>query len=242
MNGILNLHKPRGPSSAQYVYRLRPILGLRKIGHAGALDPLAEGVLVACIGQGTKLAERLMALPKCYRTVLRLGVTNECGDLEMPFRDVAGAAALDESLIRATATRFVGEIEQVPPSFSAVKVDGVASYHLARQGRPPPPRAKRVRVDRIDIAEYCWPRLTLEVSCGRGTYIRALARDLGQALGCGACCEALKRTAVGPFHLEAAFQLEGAAAEHVRAAVIPLGQAERLLAEYPSPVGWSASM
>ncbi|MFQ5430704.1 MAG: tRNA pseudouridine(55) synthase TruB, partial [Phycisphaerae bacterium] len=222
--GIVILNKPVGASSAQYVYRLRPILGVRKVGHAGTLDPFAEGVLLGCVGRGTRLVESLMALPKHYRTTLRLGVTNETFDTERPFESVTGAVPLSRSVVEAAVGRFAGEIDQVPPDFSAVKVGGVAGYRLAKRGLAVRHKARRTRIDRIEIIEYAWPTLCLEVACGRGTYIRAIARDLGERLGCGACCETLTRAAVGPFTLDRAVRLETATPQEVCSALLPLDE------------------
>ncbi len=227
--GVVVLHKPAGHSSAQYVYRLRRIFGIRKIGHAGTLDPFADGVLLGCVGRATRLVERLMALTKVYRTTLRLGVTNETFDPERPFVPVECAGPVAAERVAETVGRFVGEIDQAPPAFSAVKVKGVPSYRLAERGGAVDLPARRVRIDRMEIVRYEWPRLDLEIVCGRGTYIRAIARDLGAALGCGACCEALTRTAVGPFTLDEAVNLLEAAPDEVRGRLLSIEQVEARL-------------
>jgi len=219
--GLLNLYKPTGPSSAAYVYRLRRVFGIRKVGHAGSLDPFADGVLLACVGSATKLVEKLMGLPKEYRTTLRLGVTNRSFDTELPFSPVEGAKQPTASQIEAALAAFRGEIEQVPPAFSAIKIEGVASYELARRSKTVEIKPKRVRIDRIELLEYAWPLATLDIQCGRGTYIRAIARDLGEVLGCGACCQTLTRTAVGPFRIEDSVRLQTTPQQQVRLALIP---------------------
>ncbi len=229
VNGIVNVRKPVGASSAKYVYRLRPIFGIHKVGHAGTLDPFATGVLIGCLGRATKLVEAIMGLPKHYRTTLRLGVTNETFDTEREFEPVPSATPIDRNAIEAAVARFVGSIQQVPPAFSAVKIKGVSSHRLAREGRPAPRQPKTVRIDRIEIPRYEWPHLELDIRCGRGTYIRAIARDLGRHLGCGACCETLTRTAVGPFDISSAVSLDGTCDDAVRSALIPLEEARRLL-------------
>lgn len=236
-DGVINLFKPPGRSSAHYVYRLRPILGLRKIGHAGALDPFADGVLLACAGRATKLVERLMGLPKEYETALRLGVTNATFDTEKPFAPVPGAVAPTREAIDAALAGMIGEVAQAPPAHSAVKIGGVPSYRLARRGlatrgddeSDPPRTTRRVTIFAIDVLEYAWPRLRLRIECGRGTYIRAIARDLGAALGCGACCETLRRTRVGPFTSASAVNLYEADPHAVRAALLGIDQVEKLL-------------
>jgi tRNA pseudouridine55 synthase len=228
--GILNLYKPAWKTSAQYVYRLRNIFGIRKIGHAGTLDPFADGVLIACLGSGTKLVEQLMALPKCYATMLRLGVTNECFDMEKPSYPVPGATEPHASAVQEAVARLARQTEQVPPAFSAARVNGVYSYHLARGGHDISHQAKSVRIDYIRIVEYGWPSLRLDIQCGRGTYIRAIARDLGAMLGCGAVCETLTRTAIGPFRVEDSVRLDSASPEQVGGALIPVDKARELLA------------
>ncbi len=235
VDGVVNLYKPVGPSSARFVYRLRPILGERRIGHAGALDPFAEGVLLACCGRATRLVERLMALEKTYDAGLILGVTNDTFDPEQPFRPVPGATEPGEDAVRRTVDALVGEIDQVPPEFSALKIDGRPAYERARRARgdaassPSAMSPRRVRVAAIEVRRYAWPELDLTIRCGRGTYIRAIARDLGQAVGCGACCKSLLRRAVGPFIAADALRLEGAQAEAVRSALLPIGAVQALL-------------
>lgn len=230
VSGIVNLYKPPACSSAQYVYRLRRVFGLRKVGHAGTLDPLADGVLLACLGRGTKWVEQLMSLPKRYRTTIRLGVTNDTYDTEHPLVPVAGAVPLDHAEVEAAVASLAGEIQQVPPAYSAVKIGGIPSHKLTRQGRPPPRQARTVRIDRLDVLGYAWPHLQLDIRCGRGTYIRAIARDLGRLLGCGGVCEALTRTAIGPFRVEQSVNLNTAEPAVVRAALISLAEAKHLLA------------
>jgi tRNA pseudouridine55 synthase len=227
--GVVNLFKPAWRSSAQYVYRLRRVFGLRRVGHAGTLDPFAEGVLLGCVGRGTRLVERLMGLPKRYRARLRLGVTNETFDTERPFRPVAGAAEPTREAIEQVLSAMAGEVMQAPPLFSAVRVDGVSSYKLAKRGRAVERPPRPVRIDRLEILEYAWPALSLDVVCGRGTYIRAIARDVGAALGCGAVCETLLRESVGPFAAAEAVNLDTADPEAVRAALIPVGRVEEML-------------
>ena len=232
--GIVNLYKPPGRSSAKYVYRLRRVFGIRKVGHAGTLDPFADGVLLGCVGRATKLVERLMSLPKHYRTTLRLGVTNDTYDTERPFVPVPAAKPLPRGLVEQAVAEFVGEIEQVPPIFSAIKIRGVPSYRLAQRGDAVPQKARRVRVHHVGVLDYCWPSLRLEIHCGRGTYIRAIARDLGERLGCGACCEALTRTAIGPFSIEQAVNLDTTPQHAAQAALVPIADALRRIEAHAS--------
>ncbi|MCK6484280.1 MAG: tRNA pseudouridine(55) synthase TruB [Phycisphaerae bacterium] len=232
VEGVVNLFKPIGASSAQYVYRLRPILNVRRVGHAGALDPFADGVLLACVGRATRCVERLMELPKEYDVELRLGVENASHDPELPFLPVAGARDPDPRDVDEALRRYVGWIEQTPPQFSALKIDGRPAYRLARRGDVQPLASRRVFIERIDLLGHTWPVMRLRVVCGRGTYIRALARDLGQRWGCGAVCTALRRTRVGPFGVDASVNLNSAAPEAVHAALIDV---ERLMTMLPAP-------
>lgn len=227
--GLINLYKPIGDSSAQFVYRLRRVFGIRKVGHAGSLDPFADGVLLGCVGGGTSLVERLMGLPKTYVTCLHLGVTNECHDPERPFIPVANVTPPANADITAALASFVGDIDQAPPAFSAMKVGGVSSYRAARRGAAIELPPRRIRVDSIKLISYEWPRLRFEIQCGRGTYIRALARDMGERLGCGACCETLTRTAVGPFTIDDSCHLPTASEDEVRARLMSVKQVRELL-------------
>jgi tRNA pseudouridine55 synthase len=233
--GILNLYKPIGKSSANYVYRLRRIFGLKKVGHAGTLDPFAEGVLLACIGRGTRLVERLMEMPKRYRTTLRLGVTNETFDTERPAEPVKGATEPAIEAIDAVLRNMRGEIQQVPPAFSAMRVGGVLSYKLAKKGRAVAHQPRPITIYRISVESYAWPLLRLDITCGRGTYIRAIARDLGEALDCGAICEQLRRDSVGPFSMDKAVRLEESSQDAVRAALIDVADALARIEAFAMP-------
>ena len=231
MDGVINLYKPTGVSSAKYAYRLRPIVGTRKVGHAGTLDPFADGVLVVCVGRATKLVERLMSLPKLYRTTLRLGVTNATLDPEQPFEPVPVEIPPGRERMVEVLDQFVGLIDQVPPPFSAVKVGGRPAYRMAARGQQVRLNPRQVRIYQIELLGYEYPNLDLEVRCGRGTYIRALARDIGASLRTGACCQTLTRLAIGPFLIEQSVHLDQTAAQEVRAQVIGPADTVRLLAD-----------
>lgn len=230
--GVINLFKPAGFSSAQYVYRLRRILCIRRVGHAGTLDPFAEGVLLGCVGRATKLVERLMALPKVYLTTIRLGVTNATFDTEQPFEPMGDGCPASRDALEAALAAIRQSGMQTPPNFSAVRIGGRSSYKLAKQGVPVSPAPRPVRIDELTVEAYEWPALRLRILCGRGTYIRAIARDLGERLRCGACCETLLREAVGPFRASEAVDLTTASEEAIRGALIPLPQALLALETY----------
>jgi len=235
LHGILNFHKAPGITSAKALYAVRKITGQRKSGHAGTLDPAAEGVLVLCLGRATKLVERVMDQPKVYRARARLDVTSESFDSDRPLIEVPVEAIPEEATLRGALTRFEGLIEQVPPAVSAVKVGGRPAYKLERSGRPPLLKARPARIYWIHLHGYRWPDLDFEMACGRGTYVRAVVRDLGQALGTGGCLTALIRSAVGPFDLAEAWTLDRLSqANDPDDYVIPLPRARELLTDRPA--------
>lgn len=203
MFGFVNASKPVGPTSHDVVARVRRMLPRRtRVGHAGTLDPFASGVLVLCIGPATRLAEYVQRAPKRYRAVVRLGAVSSTGDRHGELARTAGAQPPSQAALATVLARFVGEIEQVPPAHSAVKVAGRRAYKLARRGEEFALAPRTVTVHGLDAIRYEWPELEIDVRCGSGTYIRALARDLGAALGVGGYCDALERTAVGAFVIE----------------------------------------
>jgi len=225
MNGILNLDKPAGISSARAVARVKRLLPRgTKIGHAGTLDPFATGVLLLLVGKGTKQCERLMGEAKHYETTIKLGAVTATLDPESPeeiFRStglqpVSSPLPLSdqehELKTRATVEevlqRFVGEIQQRPPAFSAMKVGGQRAYKLARSGETVELAPRTVLIHGIELLDYAWPLLRLRIDCGRGTYIRSIARDVGEALGVGGYLTQLRRTRIGPFEASAAATIE----------------------------------
>ncbi len=208
MDGLINLYKPHGITSAKAVYRVRRITRVRKSGHAGTLDPIAEGVLLICLGGATKLVEKLMDLPKVYRASARLDVTSESYDSEGPVTPVHVPVVPAREQVQSVMATFEGRIQQVPPKFSALKVDGLPAYRRAREGEDVSMPARPAVVYWLHLVEYAWPRVTFEMACGRGTYVRAIVRDIGLALFAGGCLTELVRTRVGPFHAESAWTLE----------------------------------
>jgi tRNA pseudouridine55 synthase len=209
MDGIINLDKPPGMSSARAVAAAKRLLPRgTKIGHAGTLDPFATGVLLLLVGRATKSCERLMDAPKQYEATVKLGATTETDDPESPEVPVPGAGPLPLARVKAAAGKLVGEILQRPPAYSAMKVGGRRSYDLARKGDLVQHEPRPVRVYGIEILSYDWPLLRLRVVCGRGTYIRSIARDLGEALGAGGYLTELRRTGVGRFEAVDAVPLD----------------------------------
>lgn len=206
--GILIVDKPLGMSSFGVVARVRRRAGGVRTGHAGTLDPLATGVLVLALGKATKSIDRLMATDKRYRTIIDLSAFTSTDDREGERTEVAVAAPPSNDEVASAVARFVGTIQQRPPAFSAMKVGGRRAYALARDGAPPELPPRPVRVDAIEVLRYAWPELEIDIRCGKGTYIRSLARDIGVALGTGGHCATLRRTAVGPFTEEMSVPLD----------------------------------
>jgi tRNA pseudouridine55 synthase len=203
VNGLLVIDKPAGMTSRDVVNRAQLWFPKKtKLGHTGTLDPLATGVLVVCVGAATRLAEYVQAMGKTYRTRILLGHRSDTDDADGIVTPVSGVAPVSEQAIRDALPRFVGTISQTPPAYSALKVAGQRAHDLARRGADVKLAARPVHVYRIDLIGYEWPYLDLEIDCGKGTYIRSIARDLGDALGVGGLVQTLRRTRVGPFTAE----------------------------------------
>lgn len=211
---IIYIDKPYKLSSFGVVARVRNLichkLGVKKIkvGHAGTLDPLATGVMTLCTGKATKQIEQLQYHTKEYVADLFVGATTASFDLEQPVDATFPTEHITRELVEQTLQKFVGEIQQVPPAFSACMVDGHRAYDLARKGREVNLKPKTLVIDEIELLEYDMPRVVIRVVCSKGTYIRALARDIGEALGSGAHLTALRRTRVGDIRVEQCHKLE----------------------------------
>lgn len=210
-NGLINIYKEPGYTSNDVVARLRGILRQKKIGHTGTLDPDAVGVLVVCLGTGTKLVEMLTDHDKEYIAVVKLGVITDTQDLSGTVLEERPVdVSLDE--VRSALQAFQGSYDQIPPMYSAIKVGGKRLYELARKGEEVERKPRRVEIKAIsllDATEFDTAHtFTMEVKCSKGTYIRTLCQDIGERLGCGAAMAHLTRTAVGAFHLESAMTLD----------------------------------
>ncbi len=219
--GLIVVDKPSGTTSRRVVDAVARALGMAAVGHAGTLDPLARGVMLVCVGHATRLVDFLHELPKAYRGTFLFGRWSPSDDLETPVEHEAAAMRPSREAVEAAAETFRGEILQRPCDYSAVHVGGRRAYRLARAGRTVTLEPKRVRIDRLQITGYDWPRLEVEVDCSSGTFIRALGRDLAAAVGTRAVMEGLVRTAVGPFALARAVPLERIDPATVRAALLP---------------------
>ncbi len=205
--GFLNINKPPGMTSHDVVAWLRRTLHLKKIGHAGTLDPLATGVLVMCLGAATRLSEYVMASTKRYQAVVQLGVVTDTYDAEGSITRTADASQVTQAAVEHALTAFIGDIQQLPPAYSAIKLGGKKLYELARAGKPVELVPRPVTIHAISVLDWQPPQITLDITCSAGTYIRSLAYDLGEALNVGAHLAGLVRTASGQFVLADAVKL-----------------------------------
>jgi tRNA pseudouridine55 synthase len=213
-HGLMVIDKPKGITSRDVVNRLQVEFSSEtRLGHTGTLDPLATGVLVICVGAATRLGEYIQRMDKTYLARLRLGAQSNTDDMEGNIDATNVSQPPAKELVTQAMKSFVGEIQQTPPTFSAAKVTGRRAYDLARAGRKVSLPPRTVNIHALDLLAYDYPWLDIEIRCGKGTYIRSLARDLGRYLGCGALVETLRRTRVGAFDLLLAQPLQTASLE-----------------------------
>ena len=209
LHGLLNVDKPGGMTSREVVNRIQGRLPRHtRIGHAGTLDPLATGVLVICIGAATRLIEYVQRMTKTYQARIRLGARSDTNDADGKIEPLAVSEPPESRVVAKVLAAFVGDIQQTPPAYSAARISGRRAYHLARSGQEVSLPERPVKIYGLDLQGYNYPWLDLEVRCGKGTYIRSLARDLGERLGCGGIVETLRRTRVGPFEAASAIALD----------------------------------
>lgn len=240
MDGIINVYKEAGYTSHDVVAKLRGILRERRIGHTGTLDPQAVGVLPVCIGRATKLCELLLEKEKTYEAVMLTGITTDTEDMTGTVLAQSNVR-VDEAAVRHAAEKFTGVYGQVPPMYSALKVDGKRLYELARDGKEVERKPREVEIFENEPTAFQYredgsvERVKLRIRCSKGTYIRSLLRDMGEFLGCGACMESLVRTQAGEFFLSDAVtlsQVEAARDENrLQELVLPI---EKMLSRYPS--------
>ena len=229
MNGILLVDKPAGLTSHDVVDRIRKAARQRRVGHTGTLDPGATGLLVICLGMATRLSEHFTALSKTYEGVMRLGLTTTSYDLDGEVVEERPVPELSLDAIQSECNAFIGNIEQIPPMVSAVRVGGERLYKKARKGeivdRPP----RKVRVDEFSVLSYDAPDAKVRIDCSSGTYVRSLCHDVGERLGCGGALASLRRTAVGQHAVENALPLDQFAdPDAVSAHILPMGKALEL--------------
>jgi tRNA pseudouridine55 synthase len=221
MFGLLNLCKPSGLTSRDVVNRVQRLVKPHKVGHAGTLDPLASGVLVVCIGPATRLIEYVQRMPKRYLATFLLGRESETEDVEGTVTELVDPPVPTEEQLLIVLSKFIGRIQQLPPAFSALKVDGQRAYALARKGETPDLQPRPIEVHSIVLVEYAYPQLTLDIRCGSGTYVRSLGRDIARALGTQAVMSGLVRTEIGPFHLDAALNGDNITPQTIDQALLP---------------------
>lgn len=207
-SGILLIDKPEGPSSAQIVHRVKKILQAKKVGHLGTLDPFASGLLLIGVNEGTKIADIFLSGAKSYRGVMVLGVETDSQDGTGKVVSERAVPSVSDKELRSLEAKFTGEQQQVPPMFSALKKDGVRLYQLARQGKEIPREPRAIRIDALQIKKISASELEFTVTCSRGTYVRTLAADMGQSLGCGAHLKSLRRTACDHLKIEQSVGIE----------------------------------
>jgi tRNA pseudouridine55 synthase len=209
LSGLLNIHKEPGITSFRATSLVKKTLGVKKAGHCGTLDPAAEGVLLVLFGAATKLQDGLMSLPKTYRARVLLGRTTDTGDAQGKTKTISDVPGGLPGRMETVLSKFRGEIEQVPPMYSALKYGGRKLYELARQGLEVERAKRKVTIYSLDLLSIEGPVIELRAKCSRGTYIRTLAEDIGAELGCGGMLEYLCRESVGPFTVEAAIRIPG---------------------------------
>ena len=207
MNGILNINKPGGKTSFSIVAMVKRLTGERHVGHAGTLDPAATGVLPVCLGQGTRVTQFLMDATKVYQAQIELGITTDTYDASGNITHQADPSGISQGQLETAFNSFCGLIQQTPPMYSAVKYHGKPLYQLARAGIEVERRSRLIKIHRLELIEWQPPVATVAVVCGKGTYIRSLAHDLGQRLGCGAYLKSLIRLSCGPFNIKDAVSI-----------------------------------
>jgi tRNA pseudouridine55 synthase len=217
MTGFLLINKPTGITSHDVVDQVRKITGQRKVGHAGTLDPFATGLLIVAVGrESTKKLSKLVGLDKEYEAVFVLGARSETDDPEGPIVENSDAREPSRSEVETAMKKFIGQIEQIPPKYAAIKVKGKKLYEAARAGEEIERKPRQVRIDEYELLDLANNKLTVRIKCGSGTYIRALARDLGEELGIGAYVEKLHRTQIGPHRVEEATPLDQTNVENIK--------------------------
>ncbi len=226
--GILLIDKPKGCTSHDVVDRVRRKLGMRQIGHAGTLDPMATGLLLILVGRATKVSQYLMSLEKTYEGTLKLGEITDSQDAEGTLVATHPVPALRLEDVHQAMERFIGDQYQTPPMFSAKKVDGVPLYKIARKGKVVERERQFIHIRSLDLLDFSTPFISFKLVCSKGTYVRTLAHDLGEGLGCGAHLCALRRTATHTFTVETALSLdafEALSSKEIQTALIPAYQA-----------------
>ncbi len=213
--GVLIINKPAGRTSHDIVAMVRRALNMKRVGHAGTLDPLATGLLIVLVGKSTKMFDRFVAFDKTYRATLKLGLKTSSADIMGTTIEEKSYASITREDVEAAFKKFTGEIEQLPPMVSAVRHKGERLYKLAWAGQQVERTARHVRIDELSILRYAPPEVEFLMACSKGTYVRQLADDVGDLLGCGACICQIERTKVGPFDIAQAVNVEDINESHL---------------------------
>jgi len=216
LNGIMVINKPSGITSHDVVDCLRRRLNVRRVGHSGTLDPLATGVLVMLVGRATKLFNQFVAYDKGYRAKILLGKKTDTADIQGEVLEEKPADFVTKEKVEEVLSQFLGETEQIPPMYSAIKHKGKKLYELARKGVVVDRAPRKIRIDVLKLLEFEPPEFKIYVECSKGTYVRKLAEDIGEKLGTAACIAKIERTKVGPFHIDEAVSLEDAGSGDLR--------------------------
>ena len=228
MEGVLLVDKPKGLTSHDVVYHLRRKLQIKKIGHAGTLDPMATGVLVMLIGKATRISQYLMSVDKVYEGEATLGVVTDSQDAEGEVMSTQPVPELTEARVREVMKGFLGDQYQTPPMHSAIKIGGVPLYKLARKGEEVEREPRFIRIAAFNLLSFATPKITFDLHCTKGTYVRTVASDLGQKLGCGAHLSALRRTGSGKFTISQCLpleQIEALSLPEIQKRLIPIYEA-----------------
>lgn len=228
MEGVLLVDKPKGLTSHDVVYHLRRKLQIKKIGHAGTLDPMATGVLVMLIGKATRISQYLMSVDKVYEGEATLGVVTDSQDAEGEIMSTQPVPELTEARVREVMKGFLGDQYQTPPMHSAIKIGGVPLYKLARKGEEVEREPRFIRIAAFNLRSFATPKITFDLHCTKGTYVRTVASDLGQKLGCGAHLSALRRTGSGKFTIGQCMpleQIEALSLPEIQKRLIPIYEA-----------------
>ena len=234
MEGVLLVDKPKGLTSHDVVYHLRRKLQMKKIGHAGTLDPMATGVLVMLIGKATRISQYLMSVDKVYEGEATLGVVTDSQDAEGEVMETRPVPELTEAGVREVMKGFLGDQYQIPPMHSAIKIGGVPLYKMARKGEEVEREPRFIRISKFELLSFALPKLTFDLHCTKGTYVRTVAADLGNKLGSGAHLSALRRTASGKFTIAQCLpleQIEALALPEIEKRLIPVYEAAPSVAQ-----------
>ncbi len=216
MNGFMVVDKPSGITSHDVVNFMRRKFQMRRVGHAGTLDPLATGVLVILFGKDTKLFDKFADFDKAYEATLKLGMTTDTADIEGKVLKELPFAEITQEHVEEVFKQFIGDTEQVPPMVSALKVGGKKLYQFARQGIVVAREPRKIKIHALRLMDFSSPQVKFYLECSKGTYVRQLAEDVGKVLGCGGCITQIRRTKVGPFLIDQAVNLEKVHENHLR--------------------------